>query len=104
MLQTEPKTLEEALEIIEKQDSEIEEMQEEIDGLTDDLKAAQSERNEAQSTLDDLQGQPGLQDAADAVIAEITRPVGDINAVTLADTPAARRALRALSDAAGRAI
>lgn len=99
-----PETLEDALAEIEKLDDEIEEMQEEIDELTNDLEAAQAGRNEAQSALDNLQGEVGLQDAAEALIAETSRPVGDINAIILPDTPAARRALRALSDAAGKTI
>lgn len=75
-----PETLEDALEMISELRGEILELRGEVSGLQGDLTAAQSERNEAQSELDELQGQPGLQPAAEALIAEVSRPVGRINA------------------------
>lgn len=97
-----PETLEDALEMISELREEILELRGEVSGLQGDLTAAENDRDEAQSELDELQGEPGLQPAAEALLAEISRPVGCINEMTLPDTPAARRALLALHDAAGR--
>lgn len=99
-----PETLEEAIEIIADMTREVEKLEGRVEDLGIELSAAEGERDDALGELEEIKAPGNLQDAADAVIAETTRPVGDINAVTLRDTPAARRALRALSDAAGRAI
>lgn len=98
-----PETLEDALDIISDLRDEILELRGEVSGLQSDHSAAESERNLAQGELDELQGEPGLQSAAEALIAEVRRPVGRINDMILPDTPAARRALLALHDAAGLA-
>ena len=86
-----------ALEEVQLLIDRIAELESENADLSDELNAANVEINE-------LIGGLGLQEAANAVVAEIERPVGDINAMTLRDAPAVRRALRALSDAAGKAI
>lgn len=93
----EPETLEEALQVIEDLEEELEDVQKE-------LSTAEHERTCLQNELDDLTGGIGLQEAADMVLGEIQRPVGRIHEVTIPDSPAARRALRALSDAAGKVI
>ena len=97
-----PETLEDALEMIERMNEEIKGLEEQIDGLNTDLSSVEDERNLAQGRLDDLEGSPALQDAAELVMAEVTRPTGRIYEMTLPDTQAARAALLALSDALGR--
>lgn len=93
----EPESLEEALEIIE-------DLREELEVVRQEISTAEYERNDLQDQLDDLAGGIGLQEAAAMVLGEIQRPVGRIHEVTLPDSPAARRALRALSDAAGKGV
>lgn len=102
MPQKEPETLEEALATIEDQNTEIEELRLEISGFEADLSAAENDRDEAQGKLEEIKALGNVQEAAEAVIAETERPVGDLHTIVLKDTPAARRALRALCDAAGR--
>lgn len=84
-----PKTLEEAVKMIDELRSEVDGNERRIAILEEDIVRL---TNEADDVSDVLR-------AAGDVIVETNRPVGEINSITLPDTTASRRALRALADA-----
>lgn len=106
MPQKEPETLEEAVARIAELTGELEDERREHDGtkahMSGENEDLENEIFDLNKRLERLEGSPSLRSAAELVVAETARPVGDINAVTIADSPASRRALRALCDAAGR--
>lgn len=99
-----PETLEESHDEIQRLTDLVVDLEGENTDLQDDLSSTRSELDAAENELEELRDVADVREAAEAVIAETDRPVGAIHDIVLRDTPAARRALRALSDAAGRQI